>query len=148
MTLRRDHAAGLVLLALAGGAFVAGRDLALGTPASPGAGLLPAIAAGCVALLGLALLVCARTSPPLAEAGWGDVGHAVTIVVITSAAVLLYERAGFVVTTAALLLMLLAVVERVQPLPALAFGLAVSVLAWLLFGRVLKSPLPVGPWGF
>lgn len=148
MTFRRDHAAGLALLALAGAAFAAGRDLALGTPASPGAGLLPGIAAALVALLGLALLLRARASPPLADAGWADAMHAATIAAVAAAAVLLYERAGFVVTVAALLFVLLAVVERVAVLRALAFSLGAAGLAWLLFGRLLKSPLPVGPWGF
>ena len=144
MTLRRDHVtggafvvAGALILAVSG-------DLPFGTLASPGAGMLPKLMIALIAVFGLMLLLRAGNSPPLAGIGWDDLPHATRVVAVTAAAIVLYETVGFLVTMTALLFGLTFAVERKPLLPAAAFSVGVTVLAYVLFSTLLKSPLPRG----
>ena len=144
MTLRRDHVtggafvvAGALILAVSG-------DLPFGTLASPGAGMLPKLMIALIAVFGLMLLLRAANSPPLAGIGWDDLPHATRVVAVTAAAIALYETVGFLVTMTALLFGLTFAVERKPLLPAAAFSVGVTVLAYVLFSTLLKSPLPRG----
>jgi hypothetical protein len=148
VTLRRDH--------LAGGAFVAAGlivytvsgDLPFGSMAMPGAGMLPKLVIALLIAFGLVLFVRAADSPPFADIRWDDLPHAVRVVVVTAAAIALYEPAGFLLTMAAMLFALIFIVERKPFLPAAAFSVGVTALAYVLFNTLLKSPLPRGILGF
>jgi hypothetical protein len=148
VTLRRDH--------LAGGAFVAAGlivyavsgDLPFGSMAMPGAGMLPKLVIALLIAFGLVLFVRAADSPPFADIRWDDLPHAVRVVVVTAAAIALYEPAGFLLTMTAMLFALIFIVERKPFLPAAAFSVGVTALAYFLFNTLLKSPLPRGILGF
>lgn len=148
MVLRRDHIVGAVLLALAAAAFALSGDLPVGTLGSPGPGMLPMIAISLVAVLALALVIGARGSSPVAEIGWDELPRAVVLVVAIGAATLLYERLGFVTTMGALIVVLLVGLEGVAVWRAALFALAVVGGTRLLLAWLLKSPLPIGPFGF
>ena len=148
MTLRADHiaAAGFVGFGLLVLAF--SRDLPFGTLAFPGSGFLPTLVAGLMILFGVALVVRARESPPMADLDWSDAKHAGLVVVVTAAAIALYTELGFRITVALLIFTLLVAVERRNVVRAAAYSLVVMFLTYGLFGYALKTPLPTGPFGF
>jgi hypothetical protein len=84
----------------------------------------------------------------LAELDWSDLAHAGPVVVITALATTLYTRLGFVITMVLLLSVLLVLVERRPVLRAAGFSVVAALLAFGLFGKLLKAPLPSGPLGF
>lgn len=147
MTLRRDHVAGGAVVAAALGVLAISADLPFGTPASPGPGMLPILAAGLVLALGAVMLLQAGSSPPFTQIAWPDLPHAARVCAVTAASLLSYERLGFLITTTALLLILVLVVERRPLWPGLLFCLVVPVSAYLLLAKLLKSALPVGVLG-
>ena len=121
MTLRTDHIAGGVFVALGLAVLALSGDLPVGTLSFPGAGMMPKLVAGLMILFGLLIIVRAGESAPLASLPWGDLTHAARIVAITA----------------------------VRPLfAAAAFSLGVVALTYLLFAVVLKTPLEPGILGF
>jgi hypothetical protein len=148
VNLRRDHlaagafvVAGLLVFAVSG-------DLPVGSMAMPGAGMMPKLVTGLMLAFGAIVLLRAGESPPLAEVSWADLPHAARLVAVTAVAIALYEPLGFLGTMALLLFGLIFVVERKPLLPAAAFSVGVTVFAYVLFGTLLKSPLPRGLFGF
>src|SRR5262249_50734622 len=134
-------AAGAVLFALSG-------DLPLGSMGMPGAGMLPKLTLVLMMVFGLVLVAGAGESPPLAELSWSELPHALRVIAIAAAAIYAYTTLGFIITMALLLFLLTAVVERRPVLPAAAFSLGVTLLAYVLFTNLLKSPLPRGLFGY
>ena len=148
MNLRRDHVAGGAFVAAGLIVYAVSGDLPFGSMAMPGAGMLPKLMIALMTAFGLVLFLRAGDSPPFAGIGWDNVPHAVRVVAVTAAAIALYETVGFLVTMTALLFGLTFVVERKPLLPAAAFSVGVTVLAYVLFNTLLKSPLPRGILGF
>ena len=146
--LRRDHLAGGVFIAAALLVFAMSGDLPFGTLASPGAGMMPKLVLGLLMAFGAILVVRAGESPPLAEIEWNDFRHAATVVVVTAAATALYTRIGFVLSVSLLLFVLLYFIERRSLLGTLAVSIGVTVGCYLLFGTLLKSPLPPMPFWY
>lgn len=147
-TLRTDHVAGgacilfgLVLFALSG-------DLPVGSLSFPGAGMLPKLVILLMMGFGLVLILRGAESVPLKSLHWQDGKHALLVLVITALAVALYQNLGFLLTMFLLLFALLVGVERRNPLIAGGYSIAVVVMAYVLFGTVLKAPLQHGLLGF
>ena len=148
MNLRRDHVAGGCFV-LAGAVVLAiSSDLPFGTLASPGAGMLPMLLIGLLMVFGAVLLVRAGESPPLASIDWADVRHALPVIAVACVAASAYTTLGFLTVMPLMLFFLIFVVERRPLLPAAAFSLGATVLAYAVFGYLLKSPLPRGIMGF
>ena len=124
--------------------FAISGELPFGTLSAPGAGMMPKLAAGIMMLCAALLIVAGRESAPLAGIDWSDRGHAALVVLITAAAVVGYRPLGFLITMALLVLALLVVVERRNVLRAAAYGIALTLAAYWLFGKALKSPLERG----
>ncbi len=149
MTLRSDHVAGaafvgfgLLIVALSG-------DLPFGRLSMPGAGFLPNLVAGLMILFGLLLVLRAgRESAPLADIDWNDLSHAAPVIAITAAGIALYTLLGFITTMVAMMLALLVLVERRNIVRAGLYSLVVVLLAFGLFDKFLRAPLPLGPFGF
>lgn len=148
MTLNRDHVVAGVLLTLAALALVLSKDLPFGTLGSPGPGMLPMLAIGLIAALSIALLVGARKSPLASATEWGELKHAAAVTVAAAAATALYEPLGFLLTMTLLIFGLLVIVERIKLLPAAAYAVGLVLGVKVLLGTLLKSPLPIGPFGF
>jgi putative tricarboxylic transport membrane protein len=148
MNLRRDH--------VAGGAFVGGGalvlalsgDLPFGTLGSPGAGMMPKLVIAFLILFGAILFVRAGESPSLASIEWADIRHALPVLAVAAAAATVYTMLGFLLTIPLLLFLLVYIVERQPLLPALAFSVGTTALAYGLFGVLLRTGLPRGLWGF
>jgi hypothetical protein len=148
MILRRDHVAGAIFVVAGIAVFAMSGDLPLGSMAMPGAGMMPKLVLGLMVLFGLVLMVRAQESPPFATIAWDDLTHAACVTVATAAAIALYTTLGFRLTTGLLLFGLLVLVERQSLVKALLFSLAVPIGTDILFGILLKSPLPRGILGF
>jgi hypothetical protein len=148
VNLRRDHVAGGAFIVVGAFVLVVSRDLPFGTLASPGAGMLPKLLVGIMMTFGLVLFVRASESPTLLTIAWDDLPHAIRVIAVAIAAIAAYERLGFVVTMAVLLFVLTFIVERRHIAIAAALSVGVTVFAYILFGTLLKSPLPRGILGF
>jgi hypothetical protein len=119
-------------------------DLPFGTLSAPGAGMMPKVMAGFMILFAALLVLGARESAPLADIDWSDRGHAALVVTITGVAVAAYQRLGFLITMALLVFSLLVIVERRKWLPAAIYSVALTLFAYWLFDKVLRSPLEPG----
>ena len=67
---------------------------------------------------------------------------------IAGIAITFYQTLGFILTMTLLVFTLLIVVERKPLLNAAAYSIGLTMLAWWLFGKALKSPLEQGILGF
>jgi hypothetical protein len=110
--------------------------------------MLPTLVIGLMLAFALVLIAGARRSPPLATIAWSDFPHALRVVLLTALAVSVYTRLGFLITVVSLLFVLLFVVERRPVLIAAAVSAGVTVLAYGLFAKLLRTPLPQGLLGF
>lgn len=148
MTLRSDHIAGAAFVIFGVGVFGLSGDLPFGTLSSPGAGMMPKLLIALMIVFGVALVLGAAASTPLAEIEWSDGIHALLVVIISAAAIAAYQTLGFIVTMSLLVFTLLVAVERKNPLRAAAYSIGLTTIAWWVFGTALKSPLETGILGF
>lgn len=144
MKLHADHVAGGAFIAFGILVFAISGDLPFGTISAPGAGMMPKLMTGLLMLFALLTIVGARSSPPFADIDWSDRRHAVLVLAITVVAVYFYRTLGFIITMALLVLALLVVVERRNILPAATYAVGLTLFAYWLFGKMLKSPLERG----
>ncbi len=148
MTLRKDHIAGGVFIVAGVVVFAISGDLPLGSMGMPGAGMMPTLVIGLMVLFALILVARAGETLPFSDVRWTDLPHAFRVLGVTAVAVAFYTTLGFIITMAVMLFILLCVVERKNPVRAAAFSIGVTVIAYVLFGTLLKSPLPQGIIGF
>ncbi len=127
----------MVILAVSG-------ELPFGSLAAPGAVMLPKVAAGLMIAFAALLVASARSSAPLASIDWSDRNHAAWLVLITGLAIVAYRPLGFLITMALLVFCLLVIVERRNALIAGAYSIGLTLFAYWLFGKALRSPLERG----
>jgi hypothetical protein len=144
MILRTDHVAGAAFVALGVVVFSISGDLPFGRLSSPGAGMMPKLMAGLMIAFAVMIFLNAAASRKFSEIDWSDRGHAVLLVASTANAVALYQTLGFLITMSLLVFMLLVAIERRNILRAAAYGIGLSVFAYWLFSKALKSPLEHG----
>ncbi len=123
-------------------------DLPFGTLSAPGAGMMPKVMAGFMILFAVLLIAGGKESAPLAEVDWSDRNHAALVVAITAAAVAAYRPLGFLITMVLLVFCLLVIVERRHPIAAAAYSVGLTLLAYWLFDKLLRSPLEPGLLSF
>ena len=124
--------------------FAISGDLPFGSITAPGAGMMPKLAAGLMMLFALLTLLSGRTSPPLGAIDWSDWKHAALLVVIAAGAITAYRPLGFLLTMSLLVFLLLVVIERKNAIRAAAYAIGLTLFAYWLFGKALKSPLERG----
>jgi hypothetical protein len=124
--------------------FAISGDLPFGRLSAPGAGMMPKLAAGLMMLFAALVLAGGSLSTNFSDIDWSDRGHAALVVVITAAALAAYRPLGFLITMALLLFTLLVLVERRNALIAAGYSIGVTLFAYWLFGKALKSPLERG----
>jgi hypothetical protein len=147
-TLRTDHVAGGACILFGLSLFALSGDLPVGSLSFPGAGMLPKLVILLMMGFGLVLILRGAESGSFKSLRWQDGKHALLVLIITAVAVALYQTLGFLLTMFLLLLALLVGVERRNPLIAGGYSIAVVVMAYVLFGTVLKAPLQRGLLGF
>ena len=148
MILRSDHIAGAAFIIFGVIVFAISGDLPFGRLSAPGAGMMPKLVTGLMMAFGLVLVLSAAESRPFAEIEWSDGKHALMVVVIAGAAVASYQTLGFLLTMSLLVFVLLVVIERKPVHYAAAYAIGLTVMAYWLFGKALKSPLEQGILGF
>ena len=119
-------------------------DLPFGTLSAPGAGMMPKVMAALMILFAVLMIAGARESAPLAEVDWSDRNHAALVLIITGAAVAAYRPLGFLITMVLLVFCLLVIVERRNAIAAAAYSVGLTLFAYWLFDKVLRSPLEPG----
>ena len=119
-------------------------ELPFGRLSAPGAGMMPKVVTGFMIVFGAMVMLGAARSAPLASIDWSDRNHAALVVLITGAAVAAYRPLGFLVTMSLLVFLLLVVVERRNALAAAAYAIGLTLFAYWLFGKALRSPLEQG----
>jgi hypothetical protein len=144
MIVRVDLVAGGAFVAFGAAVFAISGELPFGTLSAPGAGMMPKLMAGLMMAFAAVLMVGSASSPPLAQIDWSDRWHAAFVILITAAAVRLYQPLGFLITMTLLVLSLLVLVERRNVAYAAAYSVGVTLFAYWLFGKALKSPLERG----
>jgi len=145
MKLRADHLAGAAFVGFGFLILATSGDLPFGRLSMPGAGFMPTLIAWLLIGLGALLAVRAGESTPIADIGWNDFAHALTVIVIAAVSVYFYESLGFIITMFVMMFALLLLVERRNPVPAALYSLLVVFLAFNLFDNILKAKLPSGP---
>ena len=148
MTLRSDHIAGAAFVVFGIIVYALSGDLPFGSLSAPGAGMMPKLLLILMIMFGIVLVIGGAASQPFAEIEWSDGKHALMVVLIAGAAVTFYQTLGFIVTMTLLVFTLLIVVERKPVLHAAAYSIGLTVVAWWVFGKALKSPLEQGSLGF
>ena len=148
MTLRSDHVAGAAFIAFGILVFAISGDLPFGSLSMPGAGMMPKLVTALMMLFGLLLIIGGHASQPFAAIGWSDGSHALKVVVITAVAVASYQTVGFILTMSLLVFVLLVVIERQPVYYAAPYAIALTGIAWWVFGKALKAPLETGILGF
>jgi hypothetical protein len=124
--------------------FAVSGDLPFGSLSAPGAGMMPKVVTAFMMLFGAMVMVGAARSEPLASVDWSDRNHAALVVVITAVAVAAYRPLGFLITMSLLVFLLLVIVERRNALAAAAYAIGLTLFAYWLFGKALRSPLEQG----
>ena len=124
--------------------FAISGDLPFGRLSAPGAGMMPKLAAGLMMLFAALIIIGGTQSVELSRIDWSDRGHAALVVLITAVAVAAYQPLGFLITMALLVFLLLVLVERRNALIAAGYSIGLTLFAYWLFGKALKSPLERG----
>jgi hypothetical protein len=141
---KKDHVAGAVFIALGVVIIASSGDLPFGTLSAPGAGMMPKVMAALMILFAVLMMAGARESAPLAEVDWSDRNHAALVLIITGAAVAAYRPLGFLITMVLLVFCLLVIVERRNAIAAAAYSVGLTLFAYWLFDKLLRSPLEPG----
>lgn len=131
-------------MALGVGVFAASGDLPFGSLSAPGAGMMPKLVTGLMMLFAGLIVAGAAQSQEFARIDWSDRGHAALVVAISAAAIAAYRPLGFLIAMALLVFALLVIVERRDALVAAGYSIALTLSAYWLFGKALKSPLERG----
>jgi hypothetical protein len=105
--------------------------------------MMPKLMAGLMMLFAL-LVISSSSSRNFSEIDWSDRGHAALVVAIAAAAAWAYRPLGFLITMTLLVFALLVVVERRNALIAAGYSVGLTLFAYWLFGKALKSPLERG----
>jgi hypothetical protein len=148
MIIRADHVSGLAFIAFGAAVIALSGDLPIGSLSFPASGFLPTLIAALLILLGASIMLRAGESEPLATLAWGDLKHAVPVMVITGAAIAAYTWLGFILTFVLMMLAILVLVERRNIVHALLYSAFTTGLTYVTFIYLLKAPLPTSPLGF
>lgn len=142
MKLRADHIAGAAFILFGFGIFALSGDLPTGQLSMPGSGFLPKIVAGLTIFFGLLLVLRASESPLVTEVDWSGGMHALLVTSIAAIAIFFYTQLGFIVTMTVMMVGLLLIIERQNPLRAIAYSLGIVLVTYAGFVYALKTPLP------
>ncbi len=135
---------------------VAAQGLGIWELGEPGAGLFPLIFGGTLALLAATQILQIAAAARLqivqhaGAAASAVVGTPVRLVIYLSSMVAyaaLFDVLGFIVVTALVFMVLLVGAERVRALPSIAITASAVGASYIIFGKFLAVPFPLGVLG-
>jgi Tripartite tricarboxylate transporter TctB family len=141
---QKDFVAGLLFIAIGIAAIVLGSNYALGSAARMGPGYFPRALGILLVLLGAALALRSLRvdGPPLPGWRWRPVAVVLGSVVLFGA---ILNYAGLVLSTILLIVIASAASDEFRLKEALISGVALAVLAVVVFGYGLKLQIPIWP---
>ena len=142
-----DRAAGATLVLIGLVAIWESRAFPLGSLHRPGPAYMPVLLAALLIAFGVAVALMGGRAARLGEVGWHEWRHAVAIFGACAFAAWGLDRLGYRLTMAVVLAFLLLGLERVRPLVGLGLTVGMAWGSYYLFDRLLKVPLPRGPFG-
>jgi putative tricarboxylic transport membrane protein len=110
--------------------------------------MLPFKVVGLMMVLAVLLVVQAGSSPPIAAIEWTDLPHALRVLAAAVVAVALYEPVGFIITMGLMMFVLMFLIERQRLVASLIVACSMTLGAYFLIDKVLKTPLPMGVLGY
>jgi putative tricarboxylic transport membrane protein len=146
--IKSDQFSGLILAALAAWIWWLNREFPVGTLSDPGPGYVPLLLAISLAVIGLMVAAFGGRSMSLLAIEWPEAGRAAVILIACAVATLALERIGYRLTMLVFLVFFLGVIERKKPLAVVLVAAGFSFGSFYVIGKLLKVPLPIGPWGF
>jgi hypothetical protein len=147
MILRTDHVTGAAAILFGAVVLAMSGDLPVGSLAFPGAGLWPKLLAMLMIAFGVMLIAGARDGEAFSAIPWGDLNHALPVLVLAAAATATFAFLGFILSMGVMVAGLV-LLQRKPVLHAALYGAGVSVATYALFTIVLRTPLPRGLLGF
>jgi putative tricarboxylic transport membrane protein len=143
-----DRISGGLLLLLALFVLWQNRAYPVGSLSEPGAGFLPQLLAGGLALVALLIVWRGGNSAALAALGWSEAARPLVIIAACAVATLALEPLGYRTAIMALLVFLLGVIERKPPLYVVLIAAGFTLTTFFVFSNLLGLQLPRSPWGF
>jgi putative tricarboxylic transport membrane protein len=140
----------VLFLALALGAFIEARKLPFGRVSAPQPGFFPLILSALLAITSVLVLVevvkgWEEGVAVREQVSWKRIGLALGALF---AFAFLFESLGYLVTTFLFVTFLLRAVDRERWGLAIAVAFSASFFSYVLFGLLLKTPLPTSFLGF
>jgi hypothetical protein len=145
--LTTDRVAGAALVLIGLVAVWESRQFPLGSFHRPGPAYMPTVLAVLLIVFGIAVALMGSRSQRLSAVGWDEWRHAVGIFAACAFAAWGLDHLGYRLTMAGVLVFLLFVVERKGIVLTAAVTLAIAGGSFYLFDRILRVPLPRGPFG-
>ena len=142
-----DRIAGTVLSLFALWVIWESRHLPLGTFRVPGPSFMPVLLALLLLVFGILIAASGGYAERFRSLRWNELPHATAILIVCLFSALALERLGYRLTVFLVLVFLVKVVEKKGSLLTAIFALALSFGSFFLFYRLLRVPLPLGPWG-
>jgi putative tricarboxylic transport membrane protein len=142
-----DRVAGAALAVFGAVVLWQSRVLPLGSLANPGPAYMPVVLALLLMVGGVAIALLGGEAPALRSVGFREWRHAVAILAACVFAALGLERLGYRLTIFCVLLFVLGGIERKRPVTTLVFAVGFAAGTFFLFDRLLRVPLPRGPFG-
>lgn len=146
--IKSDQISGLMLAALAVWIGWLNREFPVGTLSDPGPGYVPLLLAVALGAIGLMVAAFGGRTTPLQSIQWPEAGRAAVILIACAVAALALERIGYRLTMLVFLVFFLGVIERKKPVVVVLVAAGFSFGSFYVIGKLLKVPLPLGPWGF
>lgn len=147
--------ASLVWMGVGIGIAYSAHNLGVGSLNNPGPGLFPFVIGLSMAALSLSVAITTMRSAPVARStaskGGAPVAGIFPVIAVVAALVfyvLALERLGFLLCTLLFLSVLFAVLGRKNIFVAVGAGAAITCGSYVVFAKLLKINLPIGPFGF
>jgi putative tricarboxylic transport membrane protein len=145
--MKGDVFAGMLGLVVGSAVVAGGAALRIGTPLDPEPGFFPLLGGVGLIASSSALLVQSRLARSSGGAAFGEMRRPAILVVALGVYVAILEPVGYVAATVLIAAVILRVLGVTSWVGLVAGSIALPVVTWLLFARLLGVELPTGQFG-
>jgi putative tricarboxylic transport membrane protein len=142
--MKGDVFAGMLGLVVGSAVVAGGTALRIGTPLDPEPGFFPLLGGVGLIASSSALLVQSRLARSSGGAAFGEMRRPAILVVALGVYVAILEPVGYVAATVLIAAVILRVLGVTSWVGLVAGSIALPVVTWLLFARLLGVELPTG----